>query len=457
MKDTAKKQLGIAELTCFGIGNCIGSGIFVSLCAAIARTGRSITLAIILANVIVLFAYAYKTLMSGMFALSGGRYGQAVLLQPPLLIGASAVIAVFTSFSFTMYALAAVEYAGTIFPSFLSHKTLLAALILTAFFLTTLFGAKFMGRFNEIMVYVLLLSLLLYIGIGLPQVEWCMVTPFSEDCFSGGAGGFLIAAATMSFACQGSTLPIDMTADARDPKRALPKAILLSSLAVLIFYTLISIVTAGVLPIENVAGKNLGVVAQQIFPRSLFVIFILGGACMAITTSLYSSMASAPHPLLAAVKDGWLPKFFGKTTPKGYPWVIMLTLYVVSLLLLFIDFGLQEIISLITIPNMILNTVNNLLFIRLIRQYPVAWGKSFFHMPRPAVIAVSLFATLCSLIITVSLLTTLNGGKQCALCGLILFIFGYCLYRLKTGKVDLTSINRLRAQLELEAGRGEQG
>ena len=70
--ETKKKKLGVAELACYGIGNCIGSGIFVSMGGGIGYTGRSIILALIAANLVVLFAYAYKTLMSGMFVLPGG-------------------------------------------------------------------------------------------------------------------------------------------------------------------------------------------------------------------------------------------------------------------------------------------------------------------------------------------------------------------------------------------------
>ncbi len=79
-----KKKLGVLELSGYGIGNCIGSGIFVSMGAGIAFTGRSITLALVAACFVVLFAYAYHTLMAGMFVLPGGKYSQAALLQPPL-------------------------------------------------------------------------------------------------------------------------------------------------------------------------------------------------------------------------------------------------------------------------------------------------------------------------------------------------------------------------------------
>ena len=155
-----KKKLGVAELMCYGIGNCIGSGIFVSMGSGIGFTGRSIPLALIIACVVVLFAYAYKTMMSGMFVLPGGNYSQQALLQPPILIGVSAISTIFTGLAFAMYALSIVEYAATVFPAILPYGKWIAVAIITIFFLTTFFGGKFMGKFNLIMVAVLITSLL---------------------------------------------------------------------------------------------------------------------------------------------------------------------------------------------------------------------------------------------------------------------------------------------------------
>ena len=176
-----------------------------------------------------------------------------------------------------------------------------------------------MGKFNMIMVVVLVISLIVYIAVGLPEVNLEAVRPTSDGYFKGGFMGLFMAIAVMSFACQGSTMPIDMTSDAKNPKKTLPKAIIVSSLVVLIVYTLIGIVSVGVVPVENVADKNLGVVAKEIFPYPVFVVFIIGGACFAIATSLYSTIAGIRYPLMAAVNDGWLPAFLGKKTKKITP------------------------------------------------------------------------------------------------------------------------------------------
>lgn len=446
-----KKKLGVAELTCYGIGNCIGSGIFVSMGSGIGFTGRSIPLALIVACLVVLFAYAYKTLMAGMFVFPGGNYSQSAILQPPLLVGVTALSTIFTGLAFAMYALSIVEYASTVFPQIAAYENVIAVVIITAFFATTFLGGKFMGKFNLIMVVVLMISLLVYVIVGLPRVDFTSANPFREGYFGGGAVGFVMAVAMMSFACQGATMPIAMTADAKDPKRSLPKAILFASVIVMFVYILIGMVSAGVLPVEEVANKNLGVVAKEIFPYGVFVVFIIGGACFAIATSLYGAIASVQHPMLATIEDGWLPAVLGRKNKNGYPWVMMLVLYAIAVVPIFVDMGLQDLISLMMIPTMILNLINNCLMFKLVKKYPKAWENSFFHMPKWAFYVTMIFAIFCDVLISAALFTTLKAGDQYLIIVMVAGLFIYSFYRLKTGKVDLKEIELARAEAEKAA------
>lgn len=443
-----KKKLGVAELMCYGIGNCIGSGIFVSMGSGIGFTGRSIPVALIIACFVVLFAYAYKTLMAGMFVLPGGNYSQQALLQPPVLVGVSAISTVFTGLAFAMYAISIVEYASTVFPQIEPYGKWIAAAIITVFFMTTFLGGKFMGKFNLVLVAVLITSLLVYIIVGLPQVDFSMTNPFSDGYFKGGPTGLIMAIAMMSFACQGATMPIAMTADAKEPKRSLPKAILLASVVVMVVYCLIGMVSVGILPVEQVADKSLGVVAKEIFPYGVFVVFIIGGACFAIATSLYGAIASVQHPLMATIEDGWLPAFLGKKNKNGYPWVMMLVLYVIAIVPIFVDIGLQDLISLMMIPVMVLNLINNILMFRLVKKYPQAWKNSFFHMPKWAFCFTMILAILCDLLISVALFTTMKAGDQYLIIIMVAALFGYSYYRLKAGKVNLSDLERAKAEAE---------
>lgn len=444
-----KKKLGVLELSGYGIGNCIGSGIFVSMGTGIAFTGRSITLALVVACFVVLFAYAYHTLMAGMFVLPGGKYSQSALLQPPLLVGVSAISTVLTGLSFAMFALSIVEYAATVFPIEKEYHKWIALAIITIFFLTTFLGGKFMAKFNLVMVGVLIISLIIYVIVGLPKVDFSTANPMSEGYFQDGVMGFIMAVACMAFACQGATMPIAMTKDAKEPKKNLPKAIILASVVVAIVYSFIGIVSSGILPIEQVADKNLGVVAEQIFPRPIFIVFVIGGACFAIATSLYGAIASIEHPLMRTVEDGWLPKFLGIKNKKGYPYVMMIILYAIATIPLFTDMGILEMISLMMIPIMVLNIVNNVLMIPLVKKYPNAWKKSFFHMPKWAFYITIALSVVADLLISVALLTTIKKVSEIiAIIVMIVAIFGYSYYRLKAGKVNLHDLEVAKAEAE---------
>lgn len=447
---TQKKKLGVAEIACYGIGNCIGSGIFVSLCTGIGYTGQSIILAMIAANIIILLAHAYKVLMAGMFVLPGGAYSQAALLQPPLLVGVTAISSIFTGLAFAMYAMSIVEYASTVFPGIAAYSQLIAFVIVTLFFATTMLGSKFMGKFNLIMVAVMIVSIAVYILVGLPQVNYTSLVP-GENYFLGGPSGFIMALAIMSFACQGATMPVALTPDTRDPKHTLPKAILIAAAAVMGIYCLIATVTAGVLPIETVANKNLGVVAREIFPYPVFVIFILGGACFAIATSLYGAIASIQHPLLATVQDGWLPAVLGKKTKGGYPWVMMLILYLIATVPIWIDMGLNELISLLMIPIMIINLINNALMFKLIKKYPDAWKTGFFRIPKWLFSVIIILSVFSDILISVALFTTLNPGDQYFIAIMLVLLFIYSYFRIKIGKVNLQDIERIRQEAEAAA------
>ena len=307
-----------------------------------------------------------------------------------------------------------------------------------------------MGKFNLVMVGVLIVSLSVYILTGLPQVDYSTLIP-RENYFSGGAFGFVMAIALMAFACQGATMPVAMTADAEDPKNSLPKAILIASGVVTVVYILIAIVSSGVLPIEQVADKNLGVVAREIFPYPVFVIFILGGACFAIATSLYGAIAGVQHPLLATIDDGWLPKVLGIKTKTGYPWLMMLILYIVAVVPIWIDMGLNALISMMMIPTMILNLVNNALMFSLIKRYPDAWKGGFFRLPKWALYMTVVLAIFADLLISAALMTQLKGRDLYFMIGMIAALFAYSYYRLKSGKVNLQDIQRIREEAQAAA------
>ena len=339
-------------------------------------TGRSIVLSLIIGCLVMLFAFAYNVLMSSTFKLNGGIYSQAAMLQPKLLIGVSGNNERNHEHGYSNCMLLLLcSMLRKYFRELHLITKIIAIGIQTLFFLSTLRGSKFMAIINKIMVLILGISLTVFIIVGLPKVAPGAFAFGDPDYFMGGRSGFFAAVSFMGFACMGTTAPIALTADAKNPKKTVPMAILLTTIVIAVIYGLMAIVSAGILPIEEVAGVSLSAVAKEVFSYPVFVIFILGGACFSILTSLYGVIAMLRYPILATIEDGWLPQALASKTKKGYPWVVMIIMYLVAIAPIIIGMGLDTIISYLMIPLMVMNALNNILFLRIPKKYPEAWKK----------------------------------------------------------------------------------
>ncbi|MBR2027434.1 MAG: amino acid permease [Oscillospiraceae bacterium] len=434
MKD--KKKLGFFDIFNLGVGGTIGSGIFVMMGLGIAFTGRSVSLALFVGCIYMLLAYLFHPIMASMFVLPGGDYDMKAMLYGPTLTGVSAVFQVMNGLACAAYGTAIVDYVGMIFPAVLAYKKIIAVGIIVLFFALTIRGSKFMAKLNNVITVILLVSIALFIVFGLPKVQPGYVT--NEGFFVDGFGGFMMAISILAFACQGASItPVAMMSETNNPKRTIPLAIPVVAAAVAIVYTLMGIVASGVLPYEQVAGQPLTLVAQQIFPSWLYMIFVLGGAVFAIASSLMAFISMMKVPLLQVAKDGWLPKVFTKTTKDGYPYATQLALLTVSVLPLLLDFSLDSIVSLTMIPTMLLNCYLNFSLIKLVKEYPEQWEKSVYHMPKGVFTIVCIVAAICDIVVAISLFMNFGSATEIIfLIGIIIFCFAVAILRLKQGAVS---------------------
>lgn len=300
------------------------------------------------------------------------------------------------------------------------------------------------------MTVVLILSIGVFVVVGLPQVQPGFFS--GEGFFSNGAIGFISAISIMSWACQGTTMaPTSMYAVTKNPKKTIPGGILLIVLALALIYGLMSVVAAGVLPIDQVANQSLALVAESIFPRAVYVIFILGGAVFAIATSLLGGIAMLRHPVQKVAEDGWLPKVFSKTTKSGYPWVSQLLFYLLAVLPIVFGFSLDAIVSLVMIPAMLMNVYSNIACIGVIRKHPAQWKKSILHMPKPIIYFICVLSAICAGIVAYNLFIQLDLIGMVIMVAILALCTLASIICLKTGKVSKASLEASRKAILEEA------
>ncbi len=442
-----KRLLGTFDIFSLSFGGAVGSGIFVMLGIGIAHTGRSISIALIGSCIVMLLAYMYNVVISALFALKGGNYSQTALLLGPTLTGVNAVFILISGLYFTICSVGISAYIASVFLAVEPFSKGIATGILIVFYAVAMRSPKFMAMLQNSMTIILIASMVLFIAMGLPRLQ---PGYFGPGFFANKTGGFLSAVAIMSFACQGSTLaPVAMAAVTNKPTKTIPTTILLTTVALALVYALIGVVASGVLPIEQVAGQNLSQVAAALFPRGVFVVFILGGAVFALATTLLCGIAILRYPTEQVAEDGWLPAIFKKKTVSGYPWVITLTYFLISLLPIFIGVGFEALVSLIVIPNMLICAYCNLACIALPKRFPQQWQNSILHMPMPVHVVLMVLSALSDLAIAAILFSSLQPQEMVAAVLIVLACIGFAVYRLKAGHVDLAALEaRKRAILQ---------
>lgn len=449
-----KEELSLFNIITLSASGAIGSGIFVMMGTGIGFTGKSIIFALLAGCLIMAFAYGYNFILCSMFKLEGGFYSQQAFLSTPLISGMSALFTFANCFALAMYAVAAVEYVGVIFPSVLPYKVILAVLIQTVLFAATIKGTKFIAAINGVMSVILLASIVVFVVVGLPQVDMAAFTDTSDpNFFRGGFSGFLAAISFMAWACQGTThTPITVVGETYNPTKTIPKGMCIGVLIVATVYVLMGTVSAGVLPIDQVADQSLGVVAKEIFPNSIYIIFILGGAVFAILTSLTGGIIQQKNPLLIATKDGWLPKVLGRTTKDGYPYVIMLIVYLASVIPILTGTGLDTLVSYTMIPVMLIGAFCNYRMLKIPLEYPKQWEKSIFHMPYKIYRVLIICTLIANVFICYNLFVALKSlSEQLIVIGIAVGAILISYFRIKGGYVDLERLQKEKDKIVEQA------
>jgi len=219
----------------------------------------------------------------------------------------------------------------------------------------------------------------------------------------------------------------------------------------MVIYGLMAIVASGVLPVEQVAGQSLSVVAKEIFPTWAYYLFMVVGVFCAFITSLLAGVAMLRYPLLQIAHDGWLPKAFTKTTKTGYPWVIQLVFYIVSIIPIIFDFSIQELVSMLMVPSMFLQVYSNIAVMKLPQKYPKQWSKSIFYMPQARFTILMILSVFCNLFIVVFSLRSLKDIKSIVkVLATTAILVVYVVVRIKTNKIDFAKIEARKKAVQEE-------
>lgn len=272
--NTLKRHLNALNLTLLGVGCVIGAGIFVLTgTAAATHAGPAVALSFVISALGCLLAGLCYAEFASMIPVSGSAYtyGYATMgefiawiigwdLILEYLFGAATVAVGWSGYVTSLLADIGIHLPSKLVESpFAFDATgyhLTGAIInFPAVFIiavmTTLLvvGIKESASFNNIIVLIKVVVILLFIGFGISHIDTGNWTPFvPEQTADGHFGwwGVVTAAAVVFFAYVGFDAVSTTSQEAINPKRDVPRGILFSLLICTVLYICVSLVLTGI-------------------------------------------------------------------------------------------------------------------------------------------------------------------------------------------------------------------
>lgn len=430
-----KRVLGFKELFLTAIGQIIGGGIMSLTGVAIARSGHAVPLAFLLSAVIVVLITIPRVLLCGTIRMRGGEYTMIGLMAGNKFSGVFIWLHIAQNIAIAMYALSFADYFLAFMP--LLDRKLIAIAVLTIFYLLNLLGIDKMAKAQNLIVGIMCISLALFCAFGIMKVDFsnfAMGNMFNH----GGVSGMLGAAVLLIYATSGASAMMNLSAEAKDPVRDLPKAMIASTFVVAILYAFMGIVASGVLPIEKVANQSLAVVADTILPKPLYVFFVIGGCMFALISTLNSQFAWATKPIMQACVDGWLPEKLGVVSKKyKTPYILLSILYVIGVACIVFNLDLDIIATVTVIINQLMYLMININVVKLPKVIPEQWKKSKFRVS-DRVLTIIMVASVSMNLVNIWLIAhDYSWWVYAANFGCFALAYVYATLRMKAGLVHM--------------------
>jgi amino acid transporter len=344
---TLRRELNTFDTTNLVVGSAIGADIFIVPALSAKLLGPASLLIWLVGGamaIVIALCFAY---CASFLPRVGGSYAYAKDVAGPFpgfMVGWALLLAEW--FTLAVYPGAFVQYFLAIIPN-LNPLTqlLLKVVFIVVITVTNIYGVKTAGRSNDLLTILKLgpLFLLICLGVVFIGLHPALASSHFQPFFSGGLSNVGQALVLIFWAYAGfelSSLPAD---EVQNPKKTLPKALLLGMLIVTAFYLITSFVVIGVVDQKTLAISSapLTVAASNVLNFSPGLAFIGGlvlavGALISILGADESASLGTTRLAFAMSIDGLLPKAFSKlrkSTQTPYVAVIVIcsTAFVASL------------------------------------------------------------------------------------------------------------------------------
>jgi basic amino acid/polyamine antiporter, APA family len=405
-----RKDLSALDLTVFGIGVIIGTGIFVLTGnQAAENAGPSIVLSFLFAGIVCALAALCYAEFASTVPVAGSAYtfsyatlGEFVAwvigwdLCLELALGAAVVSRGWSAYLQDLFNLPSWLAGDKAIPDFG------AIFIVAVLTVVAIVGAKLSSRVTGVLVAVKVAVVLFVVALGLFFIKAANYHPFippakAAEKTGGGdapllqvlAGitpqhfgffGIIAAASIVFFAYIGFDVVATTAEETRKPQRDVPRGIIGSLAVCAVLYMAVSFVVTGMTKYTNLnTGAPLAKAFDLVGQGWAANLISLGGVC-GITTVILVLMLGQSRVTFAMARDGLLPPVLAKVHPRfGTPWVIsLITGCVVAVLAAFVPLTeLSELTSIGTLFAFVLVSIAVVVLRRTRPDLPRAFKVPF--------------------------------------------------------------------------------
>jgi APA family basic amino acid/polyamine antiporter len=286
-----------------GLGAIIGAGIFVVSGVAARVAGPAFLAGLLVAGLAAACNALSSAQLAAAFPRSGGtyEYGRQVL-GPWAGFAAGWLFLVSKLAAGGTVALGFGAAVSALWPGAPARAAgVAAALALTA---ANLFGIRKAGRLNTAVVAVSVSALVLFVAAGIPSFDAGNLRPFAPA----GIRGVLESAALLFFAYTGYARVATLGEEVRDPRRTIPRAIVIALATSLVLYVAVGVVAVGAIGAEamGATASPLQAAAEAFrFPAMPAVVGV--GAMTAMLGVLLSQVFGISRMAFAMARGGDLP------------------------------------------------------------------------------------------------------------------------------------------------------
>ena len=328
-----KRSIGTFQLTMFGVGATVGTGIFFVLSQAVPEAGPAVAVSFLIAGFAAgLAALCYAELASAV-PVSGSTYSYAYTTLGELMaMVVAACLLLEYGVSTAAVSVGWSQYVNKLTDNLLGHRlpqalsaapwdinpgviNLPAVILVSMCALLLIRCASESATVNSVMVVIKLAVLAMFAVIAF--------TAFDADRFSDfapfGVAGISAAAGTIFFSYIGLDAVSTAGDEVKDPQKTMPRAIIASLLVVTTVYLVVTLTALGTQPWQDFAEQEAGlaVILDKVTGANYWGTVLAAGAVISIFSVTLVVMYGQTRILFAMGRDGLISPAFARVSPRS--------------------------------------------------------------------------------------------------------------------------------------------